>query len=85
MKDLVKDAITFFKMVGGSDALSDKGFDTGDIMPLEYCNEIVELCQKYDIAWDDTMPYGILDAEYDLERFFKSKLEEAVKGGIYDV
>ena len=46
MKDLVKDAIAFFKMVGGSDALSDKGFDTGDIMPLEYCNEIVELCKK---------------------------------------
>ena len=72
MKDLVKDAIAFFKMVGGSDALSDKGFDTGDIMPLEYCNEIVELCQKYDI-------------EYDLEKFFKTKLEGAVKGGIYDV
>ena len=28
---------------------------------------------------------SILDAEYNLERFFKSKLEEAVKGGIYDV
>ena len=27
MKDLVKDAIAFFKMVGGSDALSDKGFE----------------------------------------------------------
>ena len=85
MKDLVKDAIAFFKMVGGSDALSDKGFDTGDIMPLEYCNEIVELCQKYDIACDDTMPYGILDAEYELEKFFKTKLEESVKWGIYDV
>ncbi|WP_296862486.1 hypothetical protein [uncultured Methanobrevibacter sp.] len=81
MKDLVKDAIAFFKMVGGSDALSDKGFDTGDIMPLEYCNEIVELCQKYSITCDDTMPYGILDAEYELEKFFKIKLEEAVNRG----
>ena len=27
MKDLVDDAIVFFKMVGESDALSDKGFD----------------------------------------------------------
>ena len=85
MKDLVKDAIAFFKMVGGSDALSDKGFDTGDIMTLEYCNEIVELCKRYNIACDDTMPYGILDAEYELEKFFKTKLEESVKGGIYDV
>ena len=82
MKDLVNDAIAFFKMVGGSDALSDKGFDTGDIMPLEYCNEIIELCKKYNIACDDTMPNGILDAEYDLEKFFKTRLEEAVKGGI---
>ena len=79
--DLVKDAILFFKMVGGSDALGEKGFDTGDIMTVEYCDEIVKLCRKYGIQCDDTMPYGVLDAEYDLEKFFKSKLEEAVKGG----
>lgn len=78
MKDLVKDAIAFFKMVGGSDALSDKGFDTGDIMTLEYCNEIVELCKKYGIECDDSMPYGILDAEYELEMFFKAKLQGGV-------
>ena len=75
MKDLVKDAIAFFKMVGGSDALSDKGFDTGDIMTVEYCNKIVKLCKKYDIECDSTMPYGILDAEYELEEFFKAKLQ----------
>ena len=85
MNDLVKDATSFFKMVGASDELSNKGFDTGDIMTVEYCEEIVKLCRKYGISCDDTMPYGILDAEYNLERFFKSKLEEAVKGGIYDV
>ena len=81
MEDLVADAIAFFKMVGASDELSNKGFDTGDIMTLEYCNEIIELCKKYNIAYDDTMPYGILDAEYDLEKYFKNKLEEAVNGG----
>lgn len=75
MKDLVKDAILFFKMVGESDALSDKGFDTGDIMTLEYCNKIVELCKKYNIACDDSIPYGVLDAEYELEKFFKTKLQ----------
>ena len=75
MKDLVNDAIAFFKMLGGSDALSDKGFDTGDIMPLEYCDEIVALCKKYGINCDPSMPYGILDAEYELERFFKAKLQ----------
>ena len=81
LKNLVEDAISFFKMVGESDALSDKGFDTGDIMPLEYCDEIVALCKKYSIKCDPTMPYGILDAEYELGEFFKTKLEEAVKGG----
>ncbi len=85
MKNLVSDAISFFKMVGASDGLSNKGFDTGDIMTVEYCEEIVKLCRTYGISCDDTMPYGILDAEYDLERFFKSKLEEAVKGGELDV
>ena len=85
MKNLVSDAISFFKMVGASDELSNKGFDTGDIMTVEYCEEIVKLCRTYGISCDDTMPYGILDAEYDLERFFKSKLEEAVKGGELDV
>ena len=78
LKNLVEDAISFFKMVGGSDALSDKGFDTGDIMTLEYCNEIVELCKKYGIECDDSMPYGILDAEYELEMFFKAKLQGGV-------
>lgn len=77
LKDLVTDAISFFKMVGASDELSNKGFDTGDIMTVEYCEEIVKLCKKYGISCDDTMPYGILDAEYDLEKFFKSKLNEA--------
>ena len=81
LKDLVTDAISFFKMVGASDELSNKGFDIGDIMTVEYCEEIVKLCKKYDISCDDTMPYGILDAEYDLEKFFKLKLEEAISGG----
>ena len=48
-------------------------------MPLEYCNEIVELCQKYDIACDDTMPYGILDAEYDLEKFLINIVTDNIK------
>lgn len=85
MKSVVSDAISFFKMVGASDELSNKGFDTGDIMTVEYCEEIVKLCKKYGIECDETMPYGILDAEYDLEKFFKSKLEDAVNGGEFDV
>ncbi|WP_405283112.1 hypothetical protein [Methanobrevibacter sp.] len=85
MSNLVNDAIAFFKMVGGSDELSNKGFSTAEVMPLDYCNKIVELANKYGIECDSTMPYGILDAEYDLEKFFKSKLEEAVNGGEFDV
>ena len=80
MSGLVEDAILFFKMVGGSDELSNKGFSTAEVMPLDYCNKIVELANKYGVECDDTMPYGVLDAEYDLEKFFKSKLEESVKG-----
>lgn len=75
MKDLVNDAIVFFKMVGGSDELSNRGFDTGDIMTVEYGEKIVEFCNKYGIECDDSLPYGILDAEYELEKFFKAKLE----------
>lgn len=84
MKDFVTDAISFFKMVGASDELAERNFDNKDIMTAEYCSEIVELCEKYGIKCDDTMPYGILDAEYELERFFKTKLENSVKGGIKD-
>ena len=79
MKDLVTDAITFFKMVGASDELAERNFDNGDIMTVEYCNEIVRLCKKYGIECDDSMPYGVLDAEYELEKFFKTKFEEAMK------
>lgn len=75
MEDLVADAIAFFKMVGASDELSNKGFDTGEIMTVEYGEKIVEFCKKYCIECDDTMPYGILDAEYELEKFFKAKLQ----------
>jgi hypothetical protein len=80
MKDLVTDAISFFKMVGASDELAERNFDNKDIMTVEYCNEIVELCRKYGIECDDTMPYGILDAEYALEKFFKETLEGALGG-----
>lgn len=80
MEDLVKDAISFFKMVGASDELAERNFDNKDIMTVEYCNDIVELCKKYGVECDDTMPYGILDAEYDLEKFFKETLERAMRG-----
>ena len=75
MKDLVTDAILFFKMVGESNGLSNKGFDTAEIMTVEYGEKIVEFCNKYGIECDDSLPYGILDAEYELEKFFKAKLE----------
>lgn len=75
LKDLVTDAVSFFKMVGESDGLSNKGFDTGEIMAVEYGEKIVQLCKKYGIKCDDSMPYGILDAEYELEKFFKNKLQ----------
>lgn len=80
MKDLVKDAISFFKIVGASDELAERNFDNKDIMTAEYCNEIVELCRKYGVECDDTMPYGILDAEYALEKFFREILEREMGG-----
>lgn len=83
MEDLVTDAISFFKMVGASDELAERNFDNKDIMTVEYCNEIVALCKKYGIKCDDTMPYGILDAEYTLEIFFKETLEKAIGGEQY--
>ena len=78
MKDLVTDAILFYKMIGAANELAEKNYSNGDIMTVDYCNKIVELANKYGIECDDTMPYGILNAEDDLEKFFKSKLEEAV-------
>ena len=80
MKDLVDDAIIFFKMVGATDELAKRNFDNCDVMTVDYCNMINGLADKYGIKCDPTMPYGILDAEYELEKFFKSKLEESVKG-----
>ena len=75
MKNLVVDAIVFFKMVGESDGLSNKGFDTAEIMTVDYCDKIIDFCKKYGIECDDSMPYGILDAEYELEKFFKAELK----------
>lgn len=82
MKELVEDAIAFYKMIGGANQLAEKGFDTGETMPLDYCNKIVELCKKYEIPCDDSMPYGILNAEDLLYEFFEKTLKEATKGGI---
>lgn len=82
MKDLVTDAIIFFKMIGAANELAERNFDNGDIMTVDYCNKIVELANKYGIDCDDTMPYGILDAEENLSEFFRNTLEKVVKGGI---
>ena len=46
LKDLITDAVSFFKMVGESDGLSNKGFDTGEIMTVEYGEKIVQLCKN---------------------------------------
>lgn len=81
MKDLVTDAILFYKMIGAANELAERNFDNGDIMTVDYCNKIVELANKYGIDCDDTMPYGILNAEDELSELFRNKLEEAVKGG----
>ena len=81
MKDLVTDAIVFFKMIGAANELVERNFDNGDIMTVDYCNKIVELANKYGIDCDDTMPYGILNAEDELSEFFKNSLEKAVEGG----
>lgn len=81
MKDLVTDAIVFYKMIGAANELAERNFDNGDIMTVDYCNKIVELANKYGIDCDDTMPYGILNAEDELSEFFRNTLEKAVKGG----
>ena len=52
-----------------------KGFDTAEIMTVDYCDKIIDFCKQYGIECDDSMPYGILDAEYELEEFFKDKLQ----------
>lgn len=80
MKDLVTDAISFFKMIGAANELSEKGFDNQDIMTVEYCDKITGLCEKYNIVCDNTMPYGILNAEDLLYDFFKESLERAIGG-----
>lgn len=82
MKDLVTDAIVFYNMIGAANELAERNFDNGDIMTVDYCNKIVELANKYGIDCDDTMPYGILNAEDELSEFFRNTLEKAVKGGI---
>ena len=82
MKDLVNDAILFYKMIGAANELAERNFDNGDIMTVDYCNKIVELANKYGIGCDDAMPYGILNAEDELSEFFRNTLEKAMKGGI---
>ena len=47
-------------------------------MTVEYGEKIVQLCKKYGIECDDSMPYGILDAEYELD---EARIDINFEGG----
>ncbi len=50
--EIVDDIITFFKRLGASNELSNRNFDTGEFLSLDYCNFIVDLAKKY-TGWQE--------------------------------
>ena len=47
---------------------------------LDLLVRLQKVCEKYNIVCDNTMPYGILNAEDLLYDFFKESLERAIGG-----
>ena len=77
-EEFINDVINFFMMVGASNELAERGFDTGDVMTLEYCNDIIDLCKKYNVEYDENKADGILFAEDNIFALFKEELMKKI-------
>lgn len=78
--EMVDDIITFFKRLGASNELSNRNFDTGEFLSLEYCNFIYDLAKKYDL-YDEVEEAKdvnyVVTLEDGLTDFFRGKLLES--------
>ena len=75
--EIVDDIITFFKRLGASNELSNRNFDTGEFLSLEYCNYIIDLAKKYGL-YDEVEEAKdvnyVVSLEDELTSFFREKL-----------
>lgn len=75
--ELVEDIITFFQKLGASNELSNRNFDTGEFLSLEYCNYIIDLAKKYGV-YDEVEEAKdvnyVVTLEDELVGFFREKL-----------
>ena len=78
--EMADDIITFFKRLGASNELSNRNFDTGEFLSLDYCNFIYDLAKKYglydEIEEAKDVNY-VVTLEDELSDFFKEKLTVA--------
>lgn len=77
--EIVDDIITFFKRLGASNELSNRNFDTGEFLSLDYCNFIYDLAKKYglydEVEESKDVNY-VVTLEDELTGFFRGKLLE---------
>ena len=78
--EIVDDIITFFKRLGASNELSNRNFDTGEFLSLDYCNFIYDLAKKYglydEVEESKDVNY-VVTLEDNLTAFFRGKLLES--------
>ena len=75
--EIVDDIITFFQKLGASNELSNRNFDTGEFLSLEYCNYIIDLAKKYGL-YDEVEEAKdvnyVVTLEDELADYFRDKL-----------
>lgn len=79
-EELANDIIKFFKTVGATDELSDRGFDNSEIMTAEYGNYIIDTGKKYGLYDENKEAKDVnyvLNLEDELVELFKDKLINA--------
>lgn len=82
--ELLDDAIKFFKLIGGADELSDRGWRIGAIMDTNYMETIEELADKWLMGvvdgYDDCTCIlktdDCLEVEEDLNKYFRAEILE---------
>ena len=82
-KNLLKDMIKFYKMVGGADALEEKGFRLSECMDDDYMEELQDLL----IEWLPDIGNNLciikiddcVEAEQALDKFFREEMSEILR------
>ena len=78
--EVITDIISYFKLIGGADELSDRGWRTSEIMDESYMESLEEFEKKY--LPDEYENGAILKVEdaLNVEKLLTNKFIEMMKG-----